>query len=190
VTDGNWSDYVADAGTDVPSVDATADAMGDAASGVQTGTEAIDTAALSDDAAGAVADATYDAGQAASWAQWSQGDLETAASWDTTAAGYVESAQEWLAYGNTDGYEHDMAAAQTASGIADGYVGQASTDLGIGAGYMDNSVASGDTAVANVAAYDPGTATAYDAGVSTSYDGGATAAPAEAAPVDTSSAEA
>jgi hypothetical protein len=186
VTDGSWNDYVADAGTDAPALDATGDAMSDAASGVQTGAESIDTTSLPDDAAGAVADATYDAGQAASWAQWSQGDLETAASWDTTAAGYVESAQEWLAYGNTDGYEHDMAAAQTASGNADQYEGQASTDLGIGAGYMDNSVASVDTAVADVASYDPGTSATYDAGASTAYDSGAAATPA----VDTSSTEA
>jgi hypothetical protein len=186
VTDGSWNDYVADAGTDAPALDATGDAMGDAASGVQTGLESIDTGALPDDATGAVADATYDAGQAASWAEWSQGDLETAASWDTTAAGYVESAQEWLAAGNTDGYEHDMAAAQTASGIADGYTGQASTDLGIGAGYMDNAAASVDTAVADVATYDAGASATYDAGASTAYDSGAAAAPV----ADTSSAEA
>ena len=177
MTDGNWNDYVADAGADAPALDATGDAMGDAASGVQAGAEAIDASALPADAAGAVADASYDAGQAASWANWSQGDLATAASWDTTAAGYVESAQEWLAYGNTDAYEHDMAAAQTASGIADGYVGQAGTDLGIGATYMDNAGVSVDTAVADVASYDPWT--------TASYDSGAAAAPAEAvAPVD------
>ncbi len=188
MTDGNWSDYVSDAGTDAPALDATGDAMGDTASGVQAGVEAIDTSALPDDAAGAVADASYDAGQAASWAQWSQGDLATAASWDTTAAGYVESAQEWLAYGNTDAYEHDMAAAQTASGIADGYEGHASTDLGIGATYMDNAGAAVDTAATDVAAYDPGTTATYDAGASATYDSSASAAPVEvAAPVDTSS---
>ncbi len=184
MTDGNWNDYVADAGVDAPALDATGDAMGDAASGVQAAADAIDTTALPADAAGAVADASYDAGQAASWADWSQGDLATAASWDTTAAGYVESAQEWLAYGNTDAYEHDMAAAQTASGIADGYEGQASTDLGIGATYMDNSVAAVDTAATDVAAYDPGASASYDAGAAApAYDSGAAAATT----VDTSS---
>ncbi len=51
------------------------------------------------------------------------------------------SAAEWLADGNVDAFQQEMAAAETASGIADEVVGQANTDLSIGAEYMDSSVA-------------------------------------------------
>ena len=171
VTDGSWSDYVADAGTDAAAIDTTATDMSDAASAVTSGVDGIDTSALPDDAGSAITDAGYDASQAGSWSDWAQGDLGTAASWQDTAAGDVQDAQSWLAYGNVDGYEEAMGSAQTAMDIAGENVSQASTDAGIGAEYMDGSVSGLDTAATDLSSVDA--TTSYDA--SASYDAGAAA---------------
>ena len=159
--DGTWGDYVADAGTDAGALDVVADGMTDAATLVETAVDSIDTTALPDDVAAAVDDAGYNATEAASWSSWAEGDLADAGEWRDAAADHVSSAQEWLADGNVDAYQEEMSAAATASDIADGVVGQANTDLGIGAEYMDSSVAALDTAAYDASAVDT---SSYDAG--------------------------
>ena len=173
VDDGTWGDYVAEAGTDPGALDVVAGDMTEAATQVDAAVDSIDTTALPDDVAASVVDAGYNATEAASWSSWADGDLADAASWQDAAADHVAAAQEWLADGNVSAFESEMSAAATASDIADGVVGQASTDLGIGAEYMDSSVAAVD-AVADLAV-DSTTAvdtSSYEAG---SYD----AAPAD-----------
>ena len=159
--DGSWGDFVADAGTDAGSLGVVADGITEGATDVSAALESIDTSALPDDVAGAVIDAGYNATEAASWSDWAQGDLADAAEWRDAAADHVAAAQEWLADGNVSGYEQEMSAAETAGDIADGVVGQASTDLGIGAEYMDSSVAALDTAAYDASAIDT---SSYDAG--------------------------
>jgi hypothetical protein len=173
VDDGTWNDYVTEAGTDPGALDVVAGDMTDVATQVDAAVDSIDTTALPDDVAAAVTDAGYNATQAASWSSWAQGDLADAASWQDAATDHVAAAQEWLADGNVSGFEIEMSAAATASDNADGVVGRANTDLGIGAEYMDSSVAAVDTAaflaVDSTAAVET---SSYDAG---SYD----AAPAD-----------
>ncbi len=159
--EGSWGDYVSEAGSDAGALGVVADGMTESAADVSAGIESIDTSALPDDVAGAIVDAGYNATEAASWSDWAQGDLRDAAEWQDAAADHVASAQEWLADGNVDGYLQEMGSAQTASDIADGVVGQASTDLGIGAEYMDSSVAALDTAAYDASAVDT---SSYDAG--------------------------
>ena len=168
VDDGTWGDYVTEAGVDPGALDVVSDGMTDAATQVDTAVDSIDTTALPEDVTAAVGDAGYNATEAASWSSAAEGDLTNAASWQDAAADHVSSAQEWLADGNVDAYQEEMSAAATASDIADGVVGQANTDLGIGAEYMDSSVGAVDTAVDlsadSVSAIDT---SSYDAG---SYD--------------------
>jgi hypothetical protein len=88
MADGDWSEYVASAGSDPAPLAGVADDMGDALAVAQPELESIDTSALTDQAAEGVDSATYDAGQAASWQQWSEGDLASAGSWQDQAAGH------------------------------------------------------------------------------------------------------
>ena len=119
MSDGDWSDYVAGAGSDPAALTAAADDMGDATAAVQPELEAIDTSALPDDAADDVASAQYDAGEAASWDQWTQGDLADVASWQDEAAGDVQEAKQWAAFGDMDAAQEALGAAGTASDIGD-----------------------------------------------------------------------
>jgi len=165
MVEGTWSDYVADAGTDPVALDTATGDMADAAAAVDAGVDAIDTTDLPEPVADALGDASYNATEAGSWADWSQGTLQDAAEWQDTAADHLEAAQEWAEYGNFDAAQEEIGAAQTASDIADETVGQASVDASIGAEYMDSSVDS----LSDAASYDASAAdtSSYDAG---SYD--------------------
>jgi hypothetical protein len=144
MADGDWSDYVAGAGSDPEALSGAADAMGGAIedaspAGASPALESIDATALPADVAGGVEAAQYDTSEAASWERWSQGDLANAASWQNQAAGDVESAREWAAFGNPDAAQQELDAAATASDIGAAVAGGAATDLGIGAGYLDSA---------------------------------------------------
>jgi hypothetical protein len=154
---GDWSDYVAGAGNDPATLAGASDEMGDALALAQPELESIDTSALPDDVATEISSAEYDTGQAASWQQWSEGNLADAASWQDQAAGDVESARAWAAFGNEDAAQQDLDSAATALGIAADVTGGAQTDLGIGAGYLDT--ASTDlSSAADATTYDAGSA--------------------------------
>jgi hypothetical protein len=155
MADGDWSDYVAGAGSDPAALAGAADDMGDALAVAQPELESLDTAALPDDVAADISSAEYDTGQAASWQQWTEGDLANAAGWQDQAAGDVESARAWAAFGNMDAAQQDLNSAETASDIAADVAGGAQADLGIGASYLDT--ASSDLSSA-------ADATTYDAG--------------------------
>jgi hypothetical protein len=139
MADGDWSEYVASAGSDPAPLAGVADDMGDALAVAQPELESIDTSTLTDQAAEGIDAATYDSGQAASWQQWSEGDLASAGSWQDQAAGDVESAQAWAAFGNMGAAQRDLDSAATASDIAADVTGVAQTDLGIGASYTDTA---------------------------------------------------
>ena len=144
MADGDWSDYVAGAGTDPAALTEAADAMGDATAAAAPELGAIDTTALPEVAVDDVAGAQYGVGEAASWDQWAQGDLTDAAGWQDQAAGDVREAQEWADFGNMDAAQESLDAAGTAQ-----------TDLGIGAEYMDGAVSDTSSAV-DAGSYDSG----------------------------------
>jgi hypothetical protein len=139
MSDGNWSDYVADAGTDPAALSEASTSMGDAIGAAEAALEAIDPAALPDAAAEGVSAAAANLDEAAGWQQWGDGDLANAASWQDDAAGHVQAANEWAAWGNVDAAQEELSSAQTAAEIADEASGNASTDLAIGADYMDTA---------------------------------------------------
>jgi hypothetical protein len=139
MTDGSWSDYVADAGTDPTALSDASGSMADAIGAADSGFDSIDTSTLAEATADDVASAATNVDEAAGWQQWADGDLATAASWQDEAAGYVQSANEWAAWGNADAAQEALYSAENASGIADDVAGTASTDLSIGAGYMDSA---------------------------------------------------
>jgi hypothetical protein len=149
MSDGSWSDYVADAGSDPAALAGVSAEMGDAITAAEPDLESIDTSGLPEQAADGVASAQYNTSEAASW--------------QDQAAGDVQDAQEWAAFGNMDAAQESLNSAATASDIAADTAGTAQTDLGIGAEYMDSASSDLPTAA---------DATAYNAGAS-SYDSGA-----------------
>ena len=151
----DWSNYVADAGSDPAALGGATDAMGDAIADAQPVLESIDTSALPEDAAAGVTAAQDDTTAAASWDNWSQGDLANAEQWQNSAADAGTYAQQLANLGDTAGAQEWMAHADTDSDIGDAAAGVAQTDLGTGAGYMDS--ASADLS----SAYDT---TSYDTG--------------------------
>jgi hypothetical protein len=169
--EGSWGDYVTDAGTDPVALDIVADGMTDAATEVVTGVDAIDTPALPDDVAAALGDASYNATEASSWADWAQGGVQDAAEWQDSATDHLQAAQEWAESGNLDAAAEEIAAAQTASGIAEEVLGQANTDLSIGAEYMDASADSLGTAAYEASSYDASSVDTSSIDTST-YDSG------------------
>jgi hypothetical protein len=155
MADGDWSDYVASAGTDQAALTGAADVMGDATAAAEPALESIDTTALPEDAADDVSAAQYGVGEAASWDQWAKGDLADAASWQDQAAGDIRAAQEWADFGNMDAAQESLGAAASASDIAAETAGTAQSDLGIGAEYVDGAVSDMSSAADSIA-YDPG----------------------------------
>jgi hypothetical protein len=131
MTDGSWGDYVADAGTDPTALSDASDSMADGIAVTELG---VDSTAGAD-----MTEATSNVDEAAGWQQWADGNLADAASWQDQAAGDVQAANAWAEWGNADAAQEMMNSAENASGIADGVVGTASTDLDIGAGYMDTA---------------------------------------------------
>ena len=139
MTDGNWSDYVADAGTDPAALSEASTSMGDSIETAQAGLESIDPALLPDAAADDVLAAGSNLDEAASWQAWSDGDLLTVASWQDDAADHVTAANEWAAWGNADAAQEELGSAQTSLDIAGEAAGTASTDLSIAADYTDSA---------------------------------------------------
>jgi hypothetical protein len=168
----DWSNYVADAGSDPVALGGATDAMGDAITDAQPVLESIDTSALPEEVAAAVIDAQGDATAAASWDNWSQADLTNAASWQNQAADDITYAQQLANGGDLDGAQAWLGHAATDSSIGDTAAGEAQTDLGIGAGYMDTASAdlsSIDTSSYDTSSYD--TSSSIDTGsVDTSSD--------------------
>ncbi len=139
MSDGNWSDYVAAAGSDPAALsDASAD-MGGAIDSTQAGLESTDSTDLPSPLADDVSSAGYNLDEAASWQQWADGDLASVASWQDDAAGDVADANAWAAFGDADAAQEELGSAQTASDIAAEEAGTASTDLSIGADYADSA---------------------------------------------------
>ena len=137
----DWSNYVADAGSDPVALGGATDAMGDAIADAQPALESIDTSALSEDAAAGVTAAQDDTTAAASWDNWSQSDLTNAEQWQNSAADDVTYAQQLANNGDLDGAQEWLGHAATDSSIGDSAAGVAQTDLGIGAEYMDTASA-------------------------------------------------
>jgi hypothetical protein len=139
MSDGDWSDYVADAATDPAALSEASSSMGDTIDAAQAGLDSIDPSTLPDAAADGVSAAAANLDEAAGWQQWSDGDAANAASWRDYADGHVQAANEWAAWGNLDAAQEELNSAQTASELADDASGNASVDLGIGADYLDTA---------------------------------------------------
>jgi hypothetical protein len=151
----DWSNYVADAGSDPVALGGATDAMGDAIADAQPVLESIDTSALPEDAAAGVTAAQDDTTAAASWDNWSQSDLTNAEQWQNSAADDVTYAQQLANNGDLDGAQEWLGHAATDSSIGDSAAGVAQTDLGIGAEYMDTASADLSSAV-DTTSYDIG----------------------------------
>ena len=89
MTDGNWSDYVADAGTDPAALSETSASMGDLIEATQAGVEAIDPSLLPDAAADDVS------APAPIWTRRQAGRRGATATWPLSRAGRTMPPTTW-----------------------------------------------------------------------------------------------